>query len=185
VWLVEVPTKTEREKSTADKSGGAAAAVPDLCRTQFYYNMISFGEAVVVVTAAGMLLGRRELVAGARFLGLGFGRMVGLLQGARIKYEEKSQGTELYNLHRSVKRGLDDMGTIGTDIASIRSGNVQSNTNRFTPGAATASTHLAGAPLTTRPVNTGLFVFQGQEEINETLSLIRQEEERRLGRGNK
>lgn len=150
--------------------------------------MISFGEAVVVVTAAGMLLGRRELVAGARFLGLGFGRVVGLLQGARIKYEEKSQGTELYNLHRSVKRGLDDMGMIGTDLASIRSGNVQSNTNRFAPGAATATTHLAGAPLTTmasRPVNTGLFVFQGQEEINETLSLIRQEEERRLGRGNK
>ena len=156
-----------------------------LCQYPSAQAMISFGEAVVVVTAGGMLLGRRELVAGARFLGLGFGRVVGLLQGARIKYEEKTQGTELYNLHRSVKRGLDDMGTIGTDLASIRSGNVLSNTSRFTPGPAAMSAISTGSPpsiTVPRPVNTGLYVFQGQEEINETLTLIRQEEEKRLNR---
>jgi hypothetical protein len=153
--------------------------------------MISLGEALVVVSAAGMLLGRRELVAGARFLGVGFGRVVGLLQGARLRYEEKSQGTELYNLHRTVKRGLDDMGTIGSDLASIRSGNVQSMSKMSAAatspsafagagqGVAAGSSAVAVAAMRQRPVNTGLHVFQGQEEINETLELIRHEEERR------
>ena len=118
--------------------------------------MISFGEALVVISAAGFLLGKREITAGARFFGLGIGRVVGMLQGLRIKYEEKSRGTQLYKLHRTVKRGLDDMSTIGNDLATISSGNI-TNTPPPLPQTGMPRKILSSASANTHnKINTGL-----------------------------
>jgi hypothetical protein len=80
---------------------------------------VSFGEVLIVVTGAGLLLGRQEIVAGSRLLGLGLGKIIGTLQGLRAQYEEKSKGTEIYQLHSSVRDGLMDLSTIGSDLSRI------------------------------------------------------------------
>jgi hypothetical protein len=74
---------------------------------------------LVVVTAAGVLLGRRDIIAGSRAVGTAFGRIVGTLHGMRTKFEQKSKGTEIYNLHSSVTHGLMDMRTIGYDLMNV------------------------------------------------------------------
>jgi hypothetical protein len=83
---------------------------------------ITLAELLVLVTGAGLVLGRREITIAAHGLGRGLGRVVGTLQGLRFKYEEKTQGSKLYQLHKNVKDGLNDMGSITADIYSIRNG---------------------------------------------------------------
>ena len=158
--------------------------------------MLTLAEALVVVTAAGVLLGKKEISAGARMLGVGVGRVVGMLQGARVKYEERTRGTELYELHRSVKRGLEDMGTIGSDLVSIRTGNVNQAAPSpplpmiQKPAVAGHFPHphplFARGTVTSSPVsqkeNTGLRVFENGLEIDELKFLIQAEEEKRKGR---
>jgi len=132
--------------------------------------MLTLAEALVVVTAAGFLLGKKEIRAGSRFLGVGVGRVVGMLQGARLKYEHKTQGTHLYELHRNVKRGLEDMGTIGTDLASIRSGNVA--------GAQASRISTPESMHATSPsrLSVGMQVFENGLEIEKMQTLIAAEE---------
>ena len=95
----------------------------------------SFGELLVVVTGAGLLLGRKEITIGARWLGTSIGRVVGTLQGVRLRYEQKSKGSQIYQLHSSVRQGLQDFGTIGTDLAMLQSvhirGSYGGNNNIF------------------------------------------------------
>ena len=122
--------------------------------------MITLAEALVVVTAAGLLLGKREISAGAKFFGQGVGRLVGTLQGMRFKYEQRTSGTALYALHRNVKRGLEDMGTIGSDLASIRSG---------------GSIPAPHPPVSSPPPlsrNTGMHVFENTLEIDKLKQYI-------------
>lgn len=85
---------------------------------------VSFAEVLVVVTGAGLLLGKREILQGSRLLGHALGRGVGFLHGARMKYEQKSHGTRVYQMHKNVKKGLDDMSTIGRDLQMVGSGNL-------------------------------------------------------------
>lgn len=80
---------------------------------------VSMTEVMVVVTGAGLLLGRREITYGSKILGWSIGKLVGSLQGIRMKYEEKTHGTQLHKLHRSVKEGLVDMSSIGTDLNAL------------------------------------------------------------------
>jgi hypothetical protein len=80
---------------------------------------VSFAELLVVVTAAGVLLQRKDIVAGSRMCGTAFGRIVGTLQGMRAKFEQQSKGTEIYQLHSSVRHGLMDMRTIGYDLVNV------------------------------------------------------------------
>ena len=125
--------------------------------------MITLAEALVVVTAAGLLLGKREISAGAKFFGHGVGRLVGTMQGMRFKYEQKTRGTALYALHRNVKRGLEDMGTIGSDLASIRSG---------------GSIPVPQPPVSIPPHlsrNTGMHVFENTLEIDKLKQYIEAE----------
>ena len=51
---------------------------------------ISLTELFVVVTGAGLLLGRREIIVGARAVGSVVGRVVGSLQGVKYKFEKSS-----------------------------------------------------------------------------------------------
>lgn len=80
---------------------------------------VSFGEVLVLVTGAGILLGRREIVEGSRMLGKGLGRMIGIATGVRRRYDEKSAGTRLYQVHSQVNRGIADMSVIGRDLYMV------------------------------------------------------------------
>ena len=80
---------------------------------------VSFAEVLVVVTAAGVLLGRRDIIAGSKVVGTAFGRIVGTLHGMRAKFEQQSKGTELQQVHSSVRHGLNDMRTIGYDLMTV------------------------------------------------------------------
>ena len=80
---------------------------------------ITTAELLVVVTGAGMLLGRKEITRCARVVGWSMGKFVGSLQGIRIRYEQKTHGTQLYQLHKQVKDGLVDMRTIGSDLNAL------------------------------------------------------------------
>lgn len=96
---------------------------------------ISFAELVVLITGASFLLGKREIVASARVVGRGLGKIVGTMQGVRIKFEEKSRGTQFFDLHSSIKRGLRDVSTIGSDLVSVGVGDsgAQITTNGTMP----------------------------------------------------
>jgi Sec-independent protein translocase protein TatA len=105
---------------------------------------VTLGELLVVVTGAGMLLGRKEITLMAHSVGRGLGRMVGTLQGLRMKYEDKSKGSQLYQLHKNVKDGLHDLSTIGADINSLRIGSHSRYMSMATEAPAPAH-HLASA----------------------------------------
>ncbi len=96
------------------------------------FNMFdtTFAEVLVVVTAAGLLLGRREIAQASRFTGWSIGKAMGTLQGLRMKYEQKTAGSQIYQLHKSVKEGLADIGTISQDLNTISRGGAGMNGNR-------------------------------------------------------
>ena len=81
--------------------------------------MVSFGEVVVVVTLAGLLLRKKELVPMARLMGSTFGKLVGTLQGLRLRYETMYKGTQLSELHSNVRKGMDDLRTVAYDLSSL------------------------------------------------------------------
>ena len=83
---------------------------------------VSFAEVLVVVTGAGLLLGRKEILQGSRVVGKMLGRGVGLLQGVRLRYDEKTRGSRVHQMHTNVKKGLRDMNTIGLDLAMVGTG---------------------------------------------------------------
>jgi hypothetical protein len=113
---------------------------------------VSMTEVMVVVTGAGLLLGRREITYGSKILGWSIGKLVGSLQGIRMKYEEKTHGTQLHKLHRSVKEGLVDMSSIGTDLNALsgRGGTIgnyarQAQQQQQQAGASAGASASAGA----------------------------------------
>ena len=113
---------------------------------------VSITEVMVVVTGAGLLLGRREITYGSKILGWSIGKLVGSLQGIRMKYEEKTHGTQLHKLHRSVKEGLVDMSSIGTDLNALsgRGGTIgnyarQAQQQQQQAGASAGASASAGA----------------------------------------
>ena len=118
---------------------------------------VSFAEVLVVVTAAGVLLGRRDIIAGSRVVGTAFGRIVGTLHGMRTKFEQQSKGTELHQLHSSVRHGLNDMRTIGYDLMTVSPFN---QSPMSYPGTTTAAAANVSIPST----NTGV--------VNDTTTTI-------------
>ena len=115
---------------------------------------ISFGELLVVVTGAGLLLGRREIALGSKLLGNGIGRIIGTLQGMKIKYDNKTKGTKLQSLHREVRQGINDVSTIGYDLSSLSLNNTirpLNNNNNIHKYANTISSSSSTTTSTTIP----------------------------------
>ena len=81
--------------------------------------MVSFGEVVVIVTAAGLLLRRKELVPMARLLGSSIGKLVGTMQGFRMRYEKMYKGTEIFELHGNVRKGIDELRNVAYDVSAL------------------------------------------------------------------
>jgi hypothetical protein len=85
---------------------------------------ISLGEALVIVTTIGFLFNRKDIKAGARLAGQGFGHLVGTLQGLRFRFDQKNQNNRVVKLHSSVTKSLQELRTIGYDFAAIGSSNI-------------------------------------------------------------
>jgi hypothetical protein len=97
-----------------------------------------------------MLLGKKEITQGARIVGKMVGKGVGLLQGVRVRYDEKSRGSRVYQMHSNVRMGLQDMNTIGRDLVMVGAGMPASSS------ATTGAGSTATAAALTREVNTTL-----------------------------
>lgn len=80
---------------------------------------ISFAEIVVVFGAAGLLLNKREIVQGSRLVGNSLGRMIGSLQGLKIKIDKNTKGSQMYAVHSSIRDGIRDVSTVGSDLLSV------------------------------------------------------------------
>lgn len=106
---------------------------------------VSFAEVLVLVTGAGLLLGRREILQGSRMVGKALGRGVGVLQGVRVRYEEKTRGSRVHQMHSNVKMGLRDMNTIGMDLAMVGTG-MPAPVPLKTGAVVTSSTNPVSAP---------------------------------------
>lgn len=83
---------------------------------------ISFGGFFVLMATAGFIFKKSEILMGARFLGRGLGKVVGSMQGMRIKFETETSKSEVHGLHSSVRQGLQDVRSIGNDVLSVTSG---------------------------------------------------------------
>ena len=130
---------------------------------------VSFAEVLVVVTAAGVLLGRRDIIAGSKVVGTAFGRIVGTLHGMRAKFEQQSKGTELQQVHSSVRHGLNDMRTIGYDLMTVSPFN-QSPISY--PGTSSTATGNASIPSTNTGIVNGTTTTTIPMQHQSSLSII-------------
>jgi hypothetical protein len=62
--------------------------------------MVSWGEIFVTVTAAGYLLGRKELPKIAHFVGLYSGRSVGAIVRAKKEFFDATKDSEIVKVRR-------------------------------------------------------------------------------------
>jgi Sec-independent protein translocase protein TatA len=67
---------------------------------------VGFGEMLIFVTGASFLLGRQELMLGARYAGKLLGRAIGTMHGLKANYEANNAKNDLQTLHTSVRSGL-------------------------------------------------------------------------------
>ena len=95
---------------------------------------ISFTEVVIVVTATSLICTKKDLSIAAKYIGKFIGRIVGTLQGGRTRYERSIIGNDVFQLSKSVRDGIQEINSIGTDIAMIRY-------KSFTPSQLISSTN--------------------------------------------
>jgi Sec-independent protein translocase protein TatA len=82
------------------------------------FDSISWGETVVVTGVALMLVGRKDLPVASRFVGTQLGRVVGLLQGARIRADRFAQHHELKALQNELRSGLRELDMVKSELAT-------------------------------------------------------------------
>jgi hypothetical protein len=128
---------------------------------------VSFTEVLVVVTGAGLLLGRREILTGSRAIGNAVGRVVGVLHGLRVKYEEKSKGTEIYQAHSTVRSGLMDLRTVGYDLMNISplASPPLGGISRSSSASAFSSANIASTIPESRLSGEGVISSPGRESM--------------------
>ena len=89
---------------------------------------ISGGEFLVLSCVGIAFIGRNDLPRASRALGDRIGRIVGLLQGARIRgeqYAAKSQNKELQSGLRELRAGLRELDAVKAELAIAASTNVR------------------------------------------------------------
>ncbi|CAM9870584.1 unnamed protein product, partial [Discosporangium mesarthrocarpum] len=78
---------------------------------------ISFGELIVIGSATLLILGKKDMPLVFRMLGRGLGKVSGMVQGARIKMNDMSEGSELLKLQQEIRASIDDVKTIRAEVA--------------------------------------------------------------------
>jgi Sec-independent protein translocase protein TatA len=132
---------------------------------------VSWGEIFVVGAVGVALTGKKDLPGVCRLVGTQLGRLVGLLQGARVRADQFAQQNELRQLQNELRAGLRELdhvkmelavaassqGVIGRKLGAItpsankiRNNQTQNRLTHPDPVAASASvsagTSLASAP---------------------------------------
>lgn len=85
-----------------------------------------FLEAFVAITIGSYFLNRKDLKFIARGAGALIGKTIGTMQAMRIQMDTKSRKSDMYQLHGSIKQGLQGVKSITSDIAAIASSNPRS-----------------------------------------------------------
>jgi len=83
---------------------------------------ISWGEFIVVVGLGLALVGKKDLPKASNFVGTQVGRVVGLLQGARVRADRYAQQNELRQLQNELRSGLRELDAVRTELAVSVSG---------------------------------------------------------------
>jgi Sec-independent protein translocase protein TatA len=132
---------------------------------------ISWGEIFVVGAVGAAVTGRKDLPAACRLVGSQLGRMVGLLQGARVRADQFTAQNEMKQLQNELRSGLRELDQVRTELAiaastqgmvgktlgaSTSSANRMTNTSRSqSQSATTAATTMTTSttmPTTTQPL---------------------------------
>lgn len=78
---------------------------------------ISWGETCLLVGASFYFIGRKDLPTASRFLGSQVGRIVGLLQGARVRADRFTAQHELRQLQNEFRSGLRELESVRSELA--------------------------------------------------------------------
>lgn len=100
---------------------------------------VSWGELAVLIVAGVYLVGKEQLPAGARMVGMQLGRLVGMVQGARIRADRLAGTSELKQLQEQLRAGLREIELVKSEFSMAMSPG-------GTPGAGwkPQRTHLGG-----------------------------------------
>jgi len=77
----------------------------------------SWGEIFVMTGLCVVLVGRHDLPKASRFVGSQVGRVVGLLQGARLRADRFAAQNELRQLQNELRAGLRELDAVKAEIA--------------------------------------------------------------------
>jgi Sec-independent protein translocase protein TatA len=77
----------------------------------------SWNELFVMTGLCVILVGRKDLPAASRFVGSQVGRVVGLLQGARVRADRFAAQNELRQLQNELRAGLRELDAVKAEIA--------------------------------------------------------------------
>lgn len=104
-----VPRTSPRQKSLAEERTA----------TQKFSIMfdVSWGEIAVLSTLGLVLIGRRDLPIASHALGQQIGRIVGLLQGARLRADRFATDHQLKQLQNEFKSGLRELDAVKAELA--------------------------------------------------------------------
>jgi len=78
---------------------------------------ISWGEIAVLTSAGLILIGRKDLPIASHAIGQQIGRIVGLLQGARIRADRYANDHQLKQLQNEFKSGLRELDAVKAELA--------------------------------------------------------------------
>uniref|UniRef100_K3X1U0 Uncharacterized protein n=1 Tax=Globisporangium ultimum (strain ATCC 200006 / CBS 805.95 / DAOM BR144) TaxID=431595 RepID=K3X1U0_GLOUD len=119
--------------------------------------MVSWGEIFVTVTAAGYLLGRKELPKIAHFVGLYSGRSVGAIVRAKKEFFDATKDSEIVKLQQEFQKGIAELNEIRSELTSVSNlaRPLQPQGSSPAPGAAPATMTAAASAGGYSSVNQG------------------------------
>mmetsp|Transcript_5187 Transcript_5187/g.11460 ORF Transcript_5187/g.11460 Transcript_5187/m.11460 type:complete len:277 (+) Transcript_5187:48-878(+) len=110
---------------------------------------VSFGEVAVITGVGIVLIGRKDLPIAANTLGKQVGRIVGLLQGARMRADRFATDHQLKQLQNEFRSGLRELDAVKAEMAgamlSSRGGGIGGGLGAMVPGVNRQKTSLMGA----------------------------------------
>eukprot|EP00571_Detonula_confervacea_P016612 CAMPEP_0172311172 /NCGR_PEP_ID=MMETSP1058-20130122/14059_1 /TAXON_ID=83371 /ORGANISM="Detonula confervacea, Strain CCMP 353" /LENGTH=89 /DNA_ID=CAMNT_0013024263 /DNA_START=134 /DNA_END=399 /DNA_ORIENTATION=- len=84
---------------------------------------ISWGEIAVLTSAGLLLIGRKDLPIASHAVGQQLGRIVGLLQGARLRADRFATDHQLKQLQNEFRSGLRELDAVKAELAGSMMGN--------------------------------------------------------------
>ncbi|KAI2508813.1 zinc-RING finger domain [Fragilaria crotonensis] len=129
---------------------------------------IGWGETFVVIGAAMYFIGRKDLPRAARFAGTQTGRIVGLLQGARVRADRFAAQSELRQLQNELRSGLRELDAVRSEVAVAVSsqGMVGRGLGSMVPGANREAVTPSIGPVAGRGITSNLSALSQTSTVN-------------------